>query len=86
MAGAAGEPETDPRSTAGYATPHSVERSDVGTPPGSTTVEIDLRPDDDGNTVLKLVHRGLDEAGATVHHCECVGGLAAPRTPSHGPP
>src|SRR5438445_446825 len=34
------------------------ERSDVGVPPGSTVVEIDLRPKA-GGTELRLVHRGL---------------------------
>ncbi len=33
-------------------------REDVGIPPGSTTVEIDLLPRD-GGTDLRLVHRGL---------------------------
>jgi uncharacterized protein YndB with AHSA1/START domain len=34
------------------------ETAALGVPPGSTTVEIDLRPDGDG-TVLRLVHRDL---------------------------
>ena len=36
------------------------ERAEVGVPPGSTTVEIDLDPTGDGGTRLRLVHRGLD--------------------------
>ena len=36
--------------------------------PGSTTVEIDLLPQPDGSTLLKLVHRGLDDLAADAHH------------------
>jgi uncharacterized protein YndB with AHSA1/START domain len=43
------------------------ERADVEIPPGSTTVEIDLHPRDDGTTLLKLVHRGLDDLAADAH-------------------
>jgi uncharacterized protein YndB with AHSA1/START domain len=43
------------------------ERSEVQIPPGSTTVEIDLLPQPDGATVLRLVHRGLDELAAEAH-------------------
>ncbi|MGD9754291.1 MAG: SRPBCC domain-containing protein [Acidimicrobiia bacterium] len=42
------------------------ERSDVGVPPGSTTVEIDLRPVP-GGTELHLVHRGLEGPMADAH-------------------
>lgn len=43
------------------------ERPDVQIPPGSTTVEIDLLPHDDHTTLLKLVHRGLDDPAAEAH-------------------
>jgi uncharacterized protein YndB with AHSA1/START domain len=42
------------------------ERPDVGVPPGSTTVEIDLRPTDTG-TELHLVHRGLPGPMSDAH-------------------
>ena len=42
------------------------DRVDVGIPPGSTTVEIDLRPRD-GGTDLHLVHRGLTAQMADAH-------------------
>ena len=42
------------------------ERTDVGVPPGSTVVEIDLRPVA-GGTELHLVHRGLDGPMADAH-------------------
>jgi len=42
------------------------DRKDVGIPPGSTTVEIDLRPRE-GGTELHLVHRGLTEQMANAH-------------------
>jgi uncharacterized protein YndB with AHSA1/START domain len=42
------------------------DRADVGIAPGSTTVEIDLRPSD-GGTELHLVHRGLPEAMVGPH-------------------
>jgi uncharacterized protein YndB with AHSA1/START domain len=42
------------------------DRADVGLPPGSTTVEIDLRPHGDG-TELSLVHRGLAGPMADAH-------------------
>ena len=42
------------------------ERGDVGVPPGSTTVEIDLRPARSG-TELRLVHRGLIGPMADAH-------------------
>jgi uncharacterized protein YndB with AHSA1/START domain len=43
------------------------ERAEVGIPPGSTTVEIDLHPTGDGGTRLRLVHRGLDGPMADAH-------------------
>jgi uncharacterized protein YndB with AHSA1/START domain len=43
------------------------EREEVGVPPGSTTVEIDLDPTADGGTRLRLVHRGLDGPMAGAH-------------------
>ena len=43
------------------------ERAEVGVPPGSTTVEIDLRPTDDGGTRLRLTHHGLDGPMADAH-------------------
>jgi uncharacterized protein YndB with AHSA1/START domain len=43
------------------------DREDVGIPPGSTTVEIELRPHD-GGTELHLVHRGLTEPMADAHN------------------
>jgi uncharacterized protein YndB with AHSA1/START domain len=42
------------------------ERADVEVPPGSTTVEIDLRPLN-GGTELRLVHRGLPGPMADAH-------------------
>lgn len=42
------------------------DRPDVEVPPGSTTVEIDLRPER-GGTMLHLVHRGLDAPMADAH-------------------
>lgn len=44
------------------------ERAEVGIPPGSTTVEIDLISQPDGSTLLKLVHRGLEDGAADAHH------------------
>ena len=42
------------------------DRPDVAVPPGSTTVEIDLRPAG-GGTELRLVHRGLSGRMADAH-------------------
>jgi uncharacterized protein YndB with AHSA1/START domain len=42
------------------------DRADVAIPPGSTTVEIDLRPRD-GGTELHLVHHGLAGSMADAH-------------------
>jgi uncharacterized protein YndB with AHSA1/START domain len=42
------------------------ERAEVGIPPGSTTVEIDLR-EVDGVTTLHLTHHGLSVPAAEVH-------------------
>lgn len=43
------------------------ERSEVEIPPGSTTVEIDLTAQDDGATLVTLVHRGLEAGAADAH-------------------
>ena len=43
------------------------ERAEVGIPPGSTIVQIDLIAQADGSTLVKLVHRGLDERAADAH-------------------
>jgi uncharacterized protein YndB with AHSA1/START domain len=43
------------------------ERPEVEIPPGSTTVEIDLVAQDDGATLVTLVHRGLEGAAADAH-------------------
>jgi uncharacterized protein YndB with AHSA1/START domain len=42
------------------------DRADVAVPPGSTTVQIDLRPAR-GGTELRLVHRGLIGPTADAH-------------------
>jgi len=42
------------------------DREDVGIPPGSTTVEIDLLPRG-GGTELRLVHRGLSGPMTEAH-------------------
>ena len=44
------------------------ERADVEIPPGSTTVEIDLTATTETTTLLRLVHRGLDDLAAGAHH------------------
>jgi hypothetical protein len=44
------------------------ERTDVEIPPGSTTVEIDLTATRETTTLLRLVHRGLDDLAAGAHH------------------
>lgn len=43
------------------------ERAEVGIPPGSTTVEIDLAAQPDGSTLVTLVHRGLQDGAAEAH-------------------
>ena len=43
------------------------DRAEVGVPPGSTTVEIELRPQD-GGTELHLIHRGLTAQLADAHN------------------
>ena len=43
------------------------EQTDVGIPPGSTTVEIDLIAESADVTTLRLVHRGLDASAADAH-------------------
>jgi uncharacterized protein YndB with AHSA1/START domain len=42
------------------------EREDLGVPPGSSIVEIELEPDHDG-TLLRLTHRGLPAGSVEVH-------------------
>jgi uncharacterized protein YndB with AHSA1/START domain len=42
------------------------ENSEIGLPPGSSTVEITLMPDGDG-TQLRLVHRDLPDAARASH-------------------
>jgi uncharacterized protein YndB with AHSA1/START domain len=42
------------------------ETPELGVPPGSTTVEIDLLPDGDG-TILRLTHRDLPGAALDSH-------------------
>lgn len=59
------------------------DRSDVEVPPGSTTVEIDLRPEGDG-TLLHLVHRGLGDAMADAHTGGWTHYLARLRTVAEG--
>jgi uncharacterized protein YndB with AHSA1/START domain len=51
------------------------DRADVDIPPGSTTVEIDLRPRD-GGTELRLVHRGLSAQMSDAHRGGWVNYLA----------
>ena len=43
------------------------ERAEVQIPPGSTTVEIDVVAQDDGATLVTLVHRGLEDRAADAH-------------------
>jgi uncharacterized protein YndB with AHSA1/START domain len=43
------------------------ERIDVGTPPGSTQVEITLTAQPDGSILVKLVHSGLRDRAADAH-------------------
>lgn len=43
------------------------ERAEVRIPPGSTTVEIDLTTQDDGATLITLVHRGLEGGAVDAH-------------------
>jgi uncharacterized protein YndB with AHSA1/START domain len=42
------------------------ELEDLGVPPGSTIVEIELEPDREG-TLLRLTHRGLPSGAVEVH-------------------
>jgi uncharacterized protein YndB with AHSA1/START domain len=62
------------------------ERAEVQIPPGSTTIEIDLLPQDDGSTVLKLIHRGLDDLAADAHHGGWIHYLDRLRTAAEGTP
>jgi uncharacterized protein YndB with AHSA1/START domain len=43
------------------------ERAEVQIPPGSTTVEINLVAQEDGATLVTLVHRALDARAADAH-------------------
>jgi uncharacterized protein YndB with AHSA1/START domain len=43
------------------------ERAEVQIPPGSTTVEVDLVTQDDGATLVTLVHRGLEGGLVDAH-------------------
>jgi uncharacterized protein YndB with AHSA1/START domain len=43
------------------------ERAEVGIPPGSTRVEIDLITRAPGSTLVKLVHHGLGDEAADAH-------------------
>ena len=66
------------------------ERPDIAVPPGSTTVEIDLRPVP-GGTHLSLVHRGLTgpmadaHAGGWTNYLTRLAGLAEGRDPGPDP-
>jgi uncharacterized protein YndB with AHSA1/START domain len=62
------------------------ERAEVQIPPGSTTVEIDLLPLPDGATLLKLIHRGLDDLAADAHHGGWTHYLSRLRTAGEGTP
>ncbi len=62
------------------------ERTEVQIPPGSTTVEIDLLPRPDGSTLLKLIHRGLDDLAADAHHGGWTHYLDRLRTAAEGTP
>jgi uncharacterized protein YndB with AHSA1/START domain len=60
------------------------ERADVGIPPGLTTVEVDLVSQHDGSTLVKLVHRGLDNGAADAHRCGWVHYLDRMRRTAEG--
>lgn len=62
------------------------ERAEVGIPPGSTTVEIDLVAHGPATTLLKLVHRGLGDAVADAHHGGWIHYLGRLRTLAQGEP
>lgn len=62
------------------------ERADVGIPPGSTTVEIDLVAHGPTTTLLKLVHRGLGPAAADAHKGGWIHYLDRLRTFAQGEP
>ena len=59
------------------------DRPDVEVPPGSTIVEIDLRPER-GGTMLHLVHRGLDDPMADAHSGGWANYLERLRTAAEG--
>jgi uncharacterized protein YndB with AHSA1/START domain len=60
------------------------ERAEVGIPPGSTTVEIDLVADGPATTSLKLVHRGLGDTAADAQQGGWIHYLARLRTLAQG--
>jgi uncharacterized protein YndB with AHSA1/START domain len=66
------------------------DRPDVAVPPGSTTVEIDLRPAR-GGTQLRLLHRGLSgpmadaHAGGWTNYLARLAALAEGRDPGPDP-
>ena len=66
------------------------DRADIAVPPGSTTVEIDLRPAR-GGTQLRLVHRGLSgpmadaHAGGWTNYLARLAALAEGRDPGPDP-
>ena len=60
------------------------ERAEVGIPPGSTTVEIDLIPQPDGSTLVTLVHRGLEDGPAEAHQEGWAHHLDRMRRTAHG--
>ena len=62
------------------------ERAEVEIPPGSTTVEIDLTPTSETSTVLRLVHRGLDDLAAGAHNGGWAHYLARLRRRAEGSP
>jgi uncharacterized protein YndB with AHSA1/START domain len=67
------------------------ERAEVGIPPGSTTVAIDLTPIEAGRTRLRLVHSGLDgpmsdaHAGGWRHYLDRLRRLATGEEPGADP-
>jgi uncharacterized protein YndB with AHSA1/START domain len=62
------------------------ERAEVGIPPGSTTVEIDLVARGPETTLLRLVHRGLGDSAADAHTSGWAHYLGRLRTLAHGEP
>ncbi len=62
------------------------DRTEVGIPPGSTTVEIDLEVQDDGATLVTLVHRGLEDRAADAHRVGWAHYLDRLRSTAEGAP